>query len=83
MARRGRRSDHSRQRRYLSRLLSTQGYICENRENVNVLTQADIYDALIEAGFNPYIDLCRNVEQGEVLSDGRGAGSLQRMNDDE
>ena len=83
MGRRGNRSDYSRQRRFLSRLVSRNSYICDNRESVNVLTQADIYDALIEAGFNPYIDLCRSVEQGEVLSDGRGAGSLQRMNEDE
>ena len=83
MARRGKRSKFNRQRRYLSRLLSTRGYICENMENVNTLTYADVYDALADAGFNPYISLCRSVEQGEVMSDGRGEGTLQRMIDDE
>ena len=83
MGRRGRRSEFKRQQRWLSRYLSTRGYICENRENVNRLTPNEIEDALIDAGFNPYISLYRSVEQGEVMSDGRGEGTLQRMIDDE
>ena len=83
MARRGRRSEFNRQRRYLSRLVSRNSYICENREAVNIMTQADIYDALINAGFKPDIGLCRSMDIGEVTSDGRGEGTLQRMIDDE
>ena len=83
MARRGRRSEFNRQRRWLSRYLSTRGYICDNKENVNTLNSSDIENALIEAGFNPYISLCYSVEQGEIMSDGRGEGTLQRMIDDE
>ena len=83
MGRRGRRSEFNRQRRWVSRFLSTHGYICENKENVNTFSSYDIEVALIDAGFNPYISLCKSVEQGEVLSDGRGLGSLQRMIDDE
>ena len=83
MARRGRRSEFNRQRRWLSRYMSTRGYVCENSENVNILTEQDIKEAFFDAGFKPYVSLCKSVEQGEVLSDGRGLGSLQRMIDDE
>jgi hypothetical protein len=82
MGRRGNRSDYSKQRRYLSRLVSRSSYICENREAVNIMTQADIYDALVDAGFTPRLSLCNSMDVGEVLSDGRGLGSLQRMIDD-
>jgi len=83
MGRRGNRSDYGKQRRFLSRLVSRNSYICENREAVNIMTQADIYDALVDAGFTPHLSLCSSMDVGEILSDGRGSGSLQRMNKDE
>jgi hypothetical protein len=79
LSRRERRSDYARQRRWLSRFLSLYGRK-PDFENVNVLSPSEIYDLIFSKFGTVDVGLIYVHVVGEVLSDGRGEGSLERLN---
>ena len=83
MTRRG-RSLASIQRRYISRLISQQAYRDTRlAESINTLTHRQIETSLLDkygAVATPYH--LRHT-RGEVISDSRGEGSLQQIEEDD
>lgn len=77
---RGGRSQYARQRKYVSRLVSKAAHRDYRKsESINVLTPTDIYDALTEKFDLPLFTVIRSYDRGEVISDGRGEGSHDRL----
>ena len=84
MVRRGGRSLASIQRRYISRLISQQSYRdLELAESINTLTPAQIETTLIDKYGVVVTPYHLRHTRGEVLSDPRGQGSLQRFDEDD
>lgn len=80
--RRGKRSKLAKMRRGLSRHVSRCAHrdTEQPREAVNLVTQGQAYVFLEDRfGYAP-LGLVHLFERGEVLSDSRGRGSLQRVN---
>lgn len=80
MTRRGRRSPRARMRRFISRLLSRHAHRdFRKAESVNILGE-DIIAREVKQRFGA-VDwsLIFNITRGEVLSDSRGEGSLQKV----
>jgi len=80
MTRRGRRSIHAQQRRYVNRLVSINAHRDRQRaESVNQLTPRQILHAVAERFGFADLNLTHLFTRGEVLSDDRGRGSLQQV----
>jgi len=79
------RSKESRQRRYVNQLVrKTCHEDLAKKEAVNVLDQRQIREALNTKFGYAHVGISQLFEKGEVLSDGRGEGSLQKaLEDDE
>ncbi len=74
------RSQYYRQRKYISRVVSKAAHR-DNRksESINVLTEADLYDALAEEFGVPHPAVIRSYDRGEIIADSRGQGSHDRL----
>ena len=84
--RRGRRSKEARQRRYVNTLVRKSSHEdLDKKEAVNILDQRQIREQLEQKFGYAHIGVSQAFEKGEILSDGRGEGSLQqrREEDDE
>ena len=84
MTRRHRRSQDAIQRRYVNRLVSQ----CSHRdirldESINTLTPRQLEYSLIDKFGDVRTGLHLQFERGEVVSDSRGEGSLQQIQDEE
>ena len=82
--RRGKRSIDRQQRRYVNHLVRSSSH--EDllmKEAINVLTPEEIGEALNTKFKYVYTGATKLFERGEVLSNPRGEGSLQRKIDDE
>ena len=84
MSRNHRRSADARQRRYVNRLISQ----CSHRdisldESVNMLTVRQLENSLLDKFGELRTGLHLQFTRGEVISDSRGKGSLQQIQDDE
>ena len=84
MSRRRRRSEIARQRRFVRRLVRLKSF--QDRrlaESVNVLGAVEIAGAVSDNFGSVWLGATDEFSRGEILSDGRGAGSLQQVTDDE
>lgn len=73
-----RHSKEAQQRRFIKRLVLESAFSDRQRgETVNVLSPSDIA-ACAGQVFKVFIPCAADYEKGEVLSDGRGAGTLQK-----
>ena len=82
--RRGRRSKEARQRRYVNSLVrKTCHEDLDKKEAVNVLDQRQIRTALNTKFGYAHVGVSQLFEKGEVLSDSRGTGSLQKREEDD
>ena len=76
---RGGRSQYARKRKYASCLVSKESHRdLRKSESINVLTEADLYDALTEEFGVPHPAVIKAYDRGEVISDGRGQGTHDR-----
>jgi hypothetical protein len=74
---RHKRSDLSQQRRFIKRLIMQCAFQDRQRsETVNIISREDIAASASQA-FDYVLPGLTNYEQGEVLADSRGTGSLQ------
>ena len=84
MTRRGRRSKEAHQRRYVNQLVrKTCHEDLDKKEAVNVLDQTQIRVALNTKFGYAHVGMSQLFEKGEILSDGRGQGSLQQRRDED
>ena len=90
MTRRGKRRPiaqkhrEARQRRYVNTLVrKTCHEDLDKKEAVNVLDQRQIRVALNTKFGYAHVGISQLFEKGEVLSDGRGEGSLQKAQEDD
>ena len=78
------RSLRGAQRNHLNKIVRDGAHCDYNKaEYINVLSEADLYDALFERYGVVDLGVLKAFVKGEVLSDGRGEGTLQRRIDDE
>lgn len=74
------RSEYARQRKYVSRLVSKNSHRDYRKsESVNILTEADLYDALTEEFGVPHPAVIQSYNRGEIISDSRGQGSHDKQ----
>jgi len=79
MGRRGRRSVRAKMRRFISRLLSREAHRDRVKsESINTLGEMEIAYAVQKRFHHIDWGLIHQVHRGEVLSDSRGEGSLQK-----
>lgn len=72
------RSEESEQRRFIKRLVMQSAFQDRQRsETVNLLTPSQIAASAVSAFDYVLPELTSNFMRGEVLSDGRGNGTLQ------
>ena len=82
--RRGRRSKEARQRRYVNTLVRKNSHEdLDKKEAVNVLDQRQVREALNTKFGYAHVGISQLFEKGEILSDGRGEGSLQQRREDD
>ena len=75
-----RRSERAKQRRYVNRLVSVNAHRDRTRaEAVNTLSPREILRAVSDRFGFADLSLTHLFTRGEVLSDGRGQGSLQQV----
>ena len=78
------RSKEARQRRYVNQLVRKTCHEALNKkEAVNVLDQREIRVSLEQKFGYAHVGISQLFEKGEVLSDGRGQGSLQKAQEDD
>lgn len=81
---RHRRSVEAQQRRYVNRLVSTSSYKdYDKQENINIYTSEQLEQRLVDKFGDVRTGIHLQFQRGEIISDSRGTGSLQRMIDDE
>ena len=84
MTRRGRRSKEAHQRRYVNQLVrKTCHEDLDKKEAVNVLDQQEVRTSLEQKFGYAHVGISQLFEKGEILSDGRGEGSLQQRREDD
>lgn len=82
--RRGRRSKEARQRRFVNQLVRKNSHEdLRKKEAINVLDQREIRIALNTKFGYAHVGVSQIFEKGEVLSDGRGEGSLQKRDEED
>ena len=82
--RRGRRSKESRQRRYVNQLVRSKSVEDRDKqESINALNQRQIREELELIFGYAHVGVSQLFEKGEILSDGRGQGSLQQRREDD
>ena len=84
MSRNRRRSPEARQRRYINRIVSQNSHRDIGLdESINMLTESQLESCLIDKFGDVRTGLHLQFSRGEIISDSRGQGSLQQLQDEE